>query len=64
MDGFMRRGEFNHFFEEAIQKLINKKIYKIDYIPTEGRFWNEIDFYDDLCWARKYFQKNKKDSSI
>ncbi len=55
LDEFMYRGEFNHFFEEAIQKMLDERKYKIDYIQTNGMFWNEIDFYEDLCWARKHF---------
>lgn len=48
IDRYMVENKFNLFFETAIQELINRNKYFITYTETKGRFWNEIDFYDDL----------------
>ena len=37
----------NAYFEEAIQKLIDKGDCDVKVIPTQDRFWCEIDFIED-----------------
>ena len=54
-DDFMIRGEFNLFFEAAIQKLIESQKYLVTFTDTKNYFWVEIDFPQDLKRARNYF---------
>lgn len=57
VDDFMVKGEFNLYFESAIQGLIDKKKYLVTFSDTKDHYWNEIDFVDDLEKARKIFKK-------
>jgi L-glutamine-phosphate cytidylyltransferase len=43
----------NFYFTEAINLMINKKYYKINYLDVKKNFWFEIDNYNDLTYARK-----------
>ena len=55
---FMMEKRFNLFFEAAIQDLINRNKYLITYTETKNRFWNEIDFPEDLEKARAEVNKS------
>jgi choline kinase len=52
VDDFMAKGEFNLFFEAAIQRLIDSHKYSITFTDIKNYFWNEIDFAEDLEKAR------------
>lgn len=43
----MKEKEFSAYFESAIQRLIEEESFDICTLPTEGKFWAEIDFPED-----------------
>jgi len=43
----LRNKEFSEYFEAAIQRIMDKRQYDIVAIPTNGKFWAEIDFIED-----------------
>lgn len=44
----LERGEYASYFEGAIQELIDTGMGRIIPLDTNGRFWGEIDFVEDL----------------
>jgi choline kinase len=44
----LKEKELSEYFEAAIQRLIDKQMYNIVILPTNGRFWAEIDFIEDF----------------
>jgi choline kinase len=49
----LREKMFMSYFEGALQRLIDCHKYKFTAIPTNGRFWAEIDFPEDYEAACK-----------
>lgn len=49
----MKEQKFSLFFEVALQEIIDKNLFKIATIPTNSRFWCEIDFEEDYEMAKK-----------
>lgn len=45
------------YFEEAIQRVLDKKKYDVEVIKTNGRFWKEIDFIEDLEYAKNHISR-------
>lgn len=43
----LKDGNFLAFFEAALQAIVDKSLAEVKTIPTEGRFWCEIDFAQD-----------------
>lgn len=43
----MAEKSFTSYFEDAIQRLIDKQMYKIIPLDLKNRFWGEIDFLED-----------------
>ena len=43
----MKEKAFGAYFESAVQRLIDKEVFNIIAVPTEGAFWAEIDFIED-----------------
>ena len=43
----LAEGELDSYFEGAIQRLIDKKLFEIKSFDTEDNFWVEIDFKED-----------------
>lgn len=43
--------EYQSYFEGALQKLAEEDRFSICCLPTEGRFWAEIDFPEDYLYA-------------
>lgn len=54
----MKEKQFNSYFERAIQELIGFHKYKLEVLPTENRFWAEIDFKEDYEKAKKEIPKS------
>lgn len=48
----MKEKKFGSYFEGAIQELIGLRKYKLEALPTEGRFWVEVDFEEDYEKAK------------
>jgi len=53
---FMVRQEFQHYFESALQKLIDDKRCPVKTLNISGKRWNEIDFEADLAKGRRLFE--------
>lgn len=60
VDDFMAKGEFNLFFEAAIQKLIDRERFLITFTDTKDYFCSEIDFVEDLERARYEYKRSYK----
>lgn len=58
IDDFMYKEEFNHFFEEAIQKIIDSGKYNLNYCKTDDYFWDEIDFIEDYNNVKDFYENN------
>ena len=43
----MKEKAFSDYFESAIQRLIDGKMFDIKAVSTDGAFWAEIDFIED-----------------
>ncbi len=43
----MKKKQFASYFEGALQYLIDQKETEIVTVPTNGRFWGEVDFLED-----------------
>ena len=52
MDRVLELQNLGAYFEEAINWAIAERGLRVGFIPTEGRSWTEIDFPDDLEFAR------------
>ncbi len=52
---FMVRQEFLHYFEAALQKLIDDGGGPVSVLDITGKRWNEIDFEADLEKGRRLF---------
>ena len=48
----LKEKRFSSFFEVALQEIIDIDHFKIETIPTNNRFWCEIDFEDDYIRAK------------
>ena len=46
-EGYLKKKMFKEYFESSIQTLMDKRTYNIIILPTNGRFWTEIDFIED-----------------
>ena len=55
-EDFMMRQEFNHYFEAALQKLIDDHCCPVSVLDITGKRWNEIDFEADLQKGRRLFE--------
>lgn len=49
----LREKCFSAYFEEALQRVIDRKKYDFKIIDTNGRFWREIDFPEDYKNAER-----------
>ncbi len=56
----MREQKFTSFFEVALQEIINKNLCKMSTIPTNGKFWCEVDFKEDYERAIEGITENLK----
>ena len=54
-EDFMVRQEFHHYFEAALQKLIDGRRCPVRALDITGKRWNEIDFEADLQKGRRMF---------
>ena len=54
-EDFMVRREFHHYFEAALQKLIDDQRCPVTVLDITGKRWNEIDFEADLQKGRRLF---------
>jgi len=54
-EDFMMRQEFHHYFEAALQKLIDGRRCPVRVLDITGKRWNEIDFEVDLQKGRRLF---------
>jgi choline kinase len=54
-EDFMVRREFQHYFEAALQRLIDDRRCAVTILDITGRRWNEIDFEADLQKGRRLF---------
>jgi choline kinase len=43
----LKNKQYTEYFEAAIQRVIDKQSHNIVTLPTNGRFWAEIDFIED-----------------
>lgn len=55
--GVLRDKEYMSYFEDALQRVLNKKKYNIQIVETRGRFWGEIDFLEDYQKVEKNISK-------
>jgi L-glutamine-phosphate cytidylyltransferase len=55
-EDFMVRQEFHHYFEAALQKLIDDRRGPVSVLDITGKRWNEIDFEADLEKGRRLFE--------
>jgi L-glutamine-phosphate cytidylyltransferase len=53
---FMERQEFGHYFEAAIQKVIDARDGQVLGVDITGLKWTEVDFADDYKLARRLFE--------
>lgn len=53
----MKEKQFGAYFESAIQELIGLHRYRLEILPTQKRFWSEVDFEEDYEKARKEISK-------
>lgn len=44
---------FTSYFEGALQRVIDMKKYDVQMIKTNGRFWGEVDFFEDYQEVEK-----------
>jgi choline kinase len=49
----------NFYFTESINRIIDKKIYPVNYQDVKNKFWIEIDDMKDLILARKKIKRGK-----
>lgn len=54
----MKEQKFSSFFEVALQEIIDKNLCKITAVPTNGKFWCEIDFKEDYEIAKEKISDN------
>lgn len=54
----MRGKSFLSYFEGAIQELIDTTAPDIRTVPTDGRFWGEVDFAEDFERMKAHFPEN------
>jgi choline kinase len=54
-EDFMVRQEFHHYFEAALQRLIDNHRCPVSVLDITGKRWNEIDFEADLQKGRRLF---------
>ena len=49
----MSEGRLDSYFEGAVQEIINEGKFSIIAMPTEGRFWGEVDFLEDYEYVKE-----------
>ena len=54
----MREGALKSYFEGAIQEVIDKGGYTVPAMPTDNRFWGEVDFEEDYEYVKKNLPEN------
>jgi len=58
IDSLMAEERFNSFFEEALQRVIDKrKGYNMRFADISGFFWEEVDFKKDYIRAKSFYEK-------
>ena len=54
----LKEKKYMSYFESALQRIIEKNEYDIKIVPTNGEYWCEIDFEEDLEKAVKNFPES------
>lgn len=49
----MREGCLKSYFEGAIQEVIDNGGYSVPALPTDNRFWGEVDFEEDYIFVKE-----------
>ncbi len=57
LDCLMGEQEFNTWYESSFLRFINEKGGRVTYVLTEGKYWAEIDFEEDLNLVRNELKK-------
>lgn len=54
-EALFEEGEFQSFFEKAVQRLIDEEDLRVSVADITGLKWREVDFPEDYVAARGYF---------
>ena len=55
-DEVLHEQRFDEYFEAAIQRVLDRRLFDAEMLDTQGARWQEVDFEEDYKRAKKLFE--------